>query len=74
MYTKMIENWENFREDENILMGDRSRFWNNKIEIEKMIEEEKMIEKEIADYNEDKKNNKLDENSDNEMSEIVDNY
>jgi hypothetical protein len=74
MYTKMIKNWEKFREDENILMGDRSRFWNNKVEIEKMIEEEKMIEKEIADYNEDKKNNKLDENSDNEISEIVDNY
>lgn len=67
-YNIMIDNWEKFRKEENILMGDRSRYINNDLEIKQMIEEEEYIKREIKDYNEDLKNNLIDK--DNETNEI----
>jgi len=65
VYRKMIKNWEEFREAENNLLGDRSRFINNDLEIERMIKEEEYIKKEIEEYNEDIKNNKINKDIDN---------
>jgi len=64
MYQRMIINWERFREAENNLLGDRSRFINNDQEIEKIIEEEIYIKKQIEEYNEDIKNNNIQQDTD----------
>ena len=74
-YNIMIDNWEKFRKEENILMGDRSRYINNDLEIKQMIEEEEYIKKEIKDYNEDLKNNLINKDSEtNEINETIEYY
>ena len=72
IYNRMIINWEEFREAENNLLGDRSRFIDNDLEIERMIEEEEYIKKEIEEYNEDIKNNRMHNDIDNynELSDV----
>ncbi len=64
----MIINWEIFRESENELMGDRSRYINNHLEIEKMIKEEEYIATEIKYLNEIQKYNE--EDNYNEFSDL----
>ena len=59
VFNKLIKNWENYRNSDIELMGDRSRFINTEKEINDMIKEERKIMKEIADYNEDKKMGRL---------------
>ena len=73
-HKQMIKNWEDFHNNENILLGDRSRFINNDIEIKEMIEEEEYIKKEIAEYNEEKKNKLNKELDNNELNEYLDFY
>lgn len=46
----MIDNWNNFRDTENELMGDRSRFINYKQELDDMIKEEEMLIEVMNDY------------------------
>ena len=41
--SKMINNWNNFRDTENSLSGDLSRFYNYKNELNNMLEEEEFI-------------------------------
>lgn len=59
VFDKLIRNWENYRNSDIELMGDRSRFINTEKEINDMIKEERKIMREIADYNEDKKMGRL---------------
>jgi hypothetical protein len=59
VFNKLIRNWENYRNRDIELMGDRSRFINTEKEINDMIKEERKIMREIADYNEDKKMGRL---------------
>lgn len=59
MFSKMIKNWENYREEDIEILGDRSKFIDTEKEINAMIEEENFIEKEINNYNEDKKKGRL---------------
>jgi len=65
----MITNWNNFRDTENELMGDRSRFINYEKELDDMIKEEEMImevmneymnkiNSDDSDYNSDEESNK----------------
>lgn len=56
---KLVQNWENYRKEDIRLMGDRSRYINTENEINEMIKEERKILREIEDYNEDKKKNRL---------------
>ena len=56
---KMIENWEKFRKDDINLLGDRSIYLDNNSEINKLIQEEDKILKEIDEYNEDKKYDRI---------------
>ena len=59
VFDKLIRNWENYRNSDIELIGDRSRFINTEKEINDMIKEERKIMREIADYNEDKKMGRL---------------
>lgn len=59
MFSKMIKNWESYREEDIEILGDRSKFIDTEKEINAMIEEENFIEKEINNYNEDKKKGRL---------------
>tara|TARA_Y100000389_G_scaffold194155_2_gene223794 strand:- start:2679 stop:3257 length:579 start_codon:yes stop_codon:yes gene_type:complete len=59
IFLKMIKNWENYREEDIEILGDRSKFIDTEKEINAMIEEENFIEKEINNYNEDKKKGRL---------------
>lgn len=59
MFSKMIKNWENYREEDIEILGDRSKFIDTEKEINAMIEEENFIKKEINNYNEDKKKGRL---------------
>ena len=67
-YSKMIYNWEKYRNNVNNLKGDLSEFINNDLLIEKMVNEENKIQKEIyelvnklniyeSDNNSDEENN-----------------
>ena len=49
---KMINNWNNFRDNENELSGDLSPYNNYKEEIEKMRLEDLKIEEEMEEFNE----------------------
>lgn len=40
---KMIENWNNFRDEINELLGDTSPYYNYKKELQEMIDEDNMI-------------------------------
>lgn len=65
---KMIENWNNFRDNDIALRGDLSIYYNYKNEIEKIIAEDEEIEEMIKerlnnenkdnDYSSDEENNK----------------
>jgi len=56
---KMIVNWNEFRDNENELLGDRSPYYNYKEEIEQLIIEDLEIERAIEEYN-----NQIEVNSD----------
>ena len=56
---KMINNWNEFRDNENELLGDRSPYYNYKEEIEQLIIEDLEIERAIEEYN-----NQIEVNSD----------
>ena len=63
---KMIENWNNFRDDINELLGDTSPYYNYKKELQEMIDEDNMINELMYDnennnyseYSSDEENNK----------------
>ena len=63
---RMIENWNNFRDEINELLGDTSPYYNYKEEIQKMVDEDNMINELIYDnennydseYSSDEENNK----------------
>ena len=65
---KMINNWNNFRDNDIELRGDLSIYYNYKNEIEKIITEDKEIEETMKerlnnenkdnDYSSDEENNK----------------
>ena len=48
---KMINNWNNFRDNENELSGDLSPYYHYKEEIEKMRLEDLKIEEEMEEFN-----------------------
>lgn len=50
LYDKMLKNWDNFRDLENELQGDISRFHNYKEELEKMREENIYLEERMEEY------------------------
>ncbi len=64
----MINNWNNFRDTENELMGDRSRFINYKKELDDMIKEEEMINEEIYENMNRFNSDDSDYNSDDELN------
>lgn len=63
---RMIENWNNFRDEINELLGDTSPYYNYKEEIQKMVDEDNMINELMYDnennydseYSSDEENNK----------------
>lgn len=63
---KMIDNWNNFRDEINELLGDTSPYYNYKEEIQEMINEDNMINELMYDdennndseYSSDEENNK----------------
>jgi len=63
---KMIENWNNFRDEINELLGDTSPYYNYKKELQEMIDEDNMINELMYDnennndseYSSDEENNK----------------
>lgn len=63
---RMIENWNNFRDEINELLGDTSPYYNYKEEIQKMVDEDNMINELMYDnennydseYYSDEENNK----------------
>ena len=64
----MIDNWNHFRDTENELMGDRSRFINYKKDLDDMIKEEEMIIEEMNDYMNRLNSDDSDYNTDDETS------
>jgi hypothetical protein len=63
---KMIENWNNFRDEINELLGDTSPYYNYKKELQEMIDEDNIINELMYDnennndseYSSDEENNK----------------
>jgi hypothetical protein len=63
---KMINNWNNFRDEINELLGDTSPYYNYKEEIQEMIDEDNMINELLynnennndSEYSSDEENNK----------------
>ena len=63
---EMINNWNNFRDEINELLGDTSPYYNYKEEIQEMIDEDNMINELLYDnennndseYSSDEENNK----------------
>ena len=51
IHRQMITNWNNYRDKENELSGDVSRFINYKDDLKKLEEEDRMIEEKIIEYN-----------------------
>ena len=64
----MITNWNNFRDTENELMGDRSRFINYEKELDNMIKEEEMILEVMNEYMNKINSDDSDYNSDDESN------
>jgi superfamily I DNA/RNA helicase len=64
----MITNWNNFRDTENELMGDRSRFINYEKELDNMIKEEEMILEVMNEYMNRINSDDSDYNSDDESN------
>tara|TARA_B100000242_G_C43042534_1_gene486439 strand:- start:664 stop:1077 length:414 start_codon:yes stop_codon:yes gene_type:complete len=64
----MITNWNNFRDTENELMGDRSRFINYEKELDIMIKEEEMIMEVMNEYMNKINSDDSDYNSDDESN------
>lgn len=64
---KMINNWNNYRDEMNDLLGDRSPFLNYKKEIENLVKEDIKINKMI----EERENEKYDSDSDNESNKYL---
>ena len=56
-FTKMIENWNNFRDRENELSGDLSPYYYYKEEIEKMKEENLLYEQKAEEFYHNSQNN-----------------
>jgi hypothetical protein len=50
-YDKLITNWNNYRDEQICLDGDRSIYYNYKFELERMIKEEQDILDRIIEYN-----------------------
>lgn len=70
VFSKMVNNWENYRREVNMILGDRSPYINTEREIDEIIKEELKIQREIDEYNEDKRMGRLGEMEEMESEEI----
>jgi len=70
-FNAMIKNWDNFRDNDIELMGDRSIYINYKDEINKLIEEDKELEDIINERNIYYTNKDYDYSSDEESNKYL---